>query len=319
MISVIIPVYNGEQWLSRCLTSLENQSVFNDLEIILVDDGSVDGSAGIIDTFACKYDNVRVFHIANGGVSNARNLGLKNASGEFVSFLDVDDYLDSDFYESLLLEMSEDCDILCSGFIVEYPEKTVVRKHESITLTNDKAVKKALEGRIIDANVWNKLFRRETIKEVMFDTRFALSEDKLFVFMCVVKSDVVKICSVAKYHYIMNDTSVTHLSFSEKNLHPKKVSEIIKKMVTDKYPHYKDLAESMDIDVKCSLYGRIFKSKAKSEYYDEFKSLKKDIRKFSLIKKIKNSNKKNVFSLLAAKISPRFYVYLKYNMKLQYK
>lgn len=100
MISVIVPVYNTKEYLERCVNSLLMQT-YRDMEIILVDDGSTDGSGEICDRFAEQERRVRVFHKKNGGSSSARNLGLDNANGEFVGFVDSDDYVDADMYERL--------------------------------------------------------------------------------------------------------------------------------------------------------------------------------------------------------------------------
>lgn len=100
MISVIVPVYNTKKYLRRCVNSLLQQT-FQDLEIILVDDGSTDGSGELCDSYAARYERIRVLHKENGGSSSARNLGLDNARGDYVGFVDSDDYADPDMYERL--------------------------------------------------------------------------------------------------------------------------------------------------------------------------------------------------------------------------
>ena len=96
MVSVIVPVYNSSQYLHRCIDSILYQS-FNDFEVLLIDDGSIDNSGEICDEYAVKDSRVRVFHKENGGVSSARNVGLGNAVGEWVTFVDSDDWIDQDF------------------------------------------------------------------------------------------------------------------------------------------------------------------------------------------------------------------------------
>ena len=100
-ISVIIPVYNVEQYLEKCLDSILNQT-YKNIEIILVNDGSIDKSGLICDEYSRKYNNIKVFHKENGGVSSARNLGIDNATGQYLAFIDPDDYIDVNMYEILV-------------------------------------------------------------------------------------------------------------------------------------------------------------------------------------------------------------------------
>jgi len=110
--SVIIPVYNAEKWLRQCIDSVLAQT-FTDFELLLIDDGSTDASGAICDEYARKCLNISVLHKQNGGVSSARNLGLDNAKGEFIAFIDADDYVDPDYLETLLPRSGEDL-VCCS-------------------------------------------------------------------------------------------------------------------------------------------------------------------------------------------------------------
>ena len=101
MISIIVPVYKAEKYLSRCVDSILGQT-YKDLEVILVDDGSPDGSGVLCDAYAAKDSRVRVIHKENGGVSTARNVGLDAAGGDYISFVDSDDYVDPDMYEKMV-------------------------------------------------------------------------------------------------------------------------------------------------------------------------------------------------------------------------
>lgn len=114
-ISVIVPVYNAEQYLHRCIDSILAQT-FTDFELLLIDDGSKDNSGDICDGYAMKDERVRVFHKKKGGVSSARNLGLDNAKGEWVSFVDADDYLDNCYYSNFL-SFHDISGIVFTGFI----------------------------------------------------------------------------------------------------------------------------------------------------------------------------------------------------------
>ena len=115
MISVIVPVYNVENYLDKCLGSIASQTV-TDLEVILVDDGSSDMSGMICDAWAKKDARFRVMHPQNNGVSSARNAALQAAKGDFIAFVDADDYINKDMFRLLLNALAEDADIAVCGF-----------------------------------------------------------------------------------------------------------------------------------------------------------------------------------------------------------
>lgn len=115
MISVIVPVYNTEQYLPRCIESILSQS-FTDFELLLIDDGSTDGSGKICDAYAEKDNRIRVFHKENGGVSSARNMGLDEAKGEWVYFVDSDDELLHDGLQVLFDNTNKEVDVVLAGF-----------------------------------------------------------------------------------------------------------------------------------------------------------------------------------------------------------
>lgn len=122
MISVIIPVYNVEPYLRKCLDSVICQT-YRNLDIIVVDDGSTDDSGQICDEYQNMDDRIRVFHKKNEGLSSARNLGLQYVKGEYIGFVDSDDFIDEDMYESMLHEMKEDVDIVICGRRICFPKE----------------------------------------------------------------------------------------------------------------------------------------------------------------------------------------------------
>lgn len=161
-ISVIVPVYNVEDYVERCLTTLKNQTM-KDLEFIIVDDGSTDGSAKIIKKFVKEDERFSYHKKKNGGLSDARNYGMKYAKGEYLAFLDSDDYVDLDLYEKMYEKTHDDigafqADIVETDFIWEYPDKQVV----DISKVDD------MTRVIVDIRVvaWNKLYRREWIEKL---------------------------------------------------------------------------------------------------------------------------------------------------------
>ena len=206
MISVIVPVYNVEAWLPRCLDSIVCQSLA-DMEILLIDDGSTDSSGEICDEYASRDQRIRVFHKENGGVSSARNVGLREARGDSVCFIDADDCLHPRYLEILYgAFVSEEADIvICnSERTKEYPSEYV-------------AVEDVLPARQISyadfANytickydcVWAKMYKADIVRHHLFDESIVFAEDALFNFSLIYSNESLNICKVDLPLYIYLD------------------------------------------------------------------------------------------------------------------
>lgn len=184
-ISVIVPVYNAEKYLRRCVDSILAQS-FTDFELLLVDDGSKDGSGAICDEYADRDNRVRVFHKENGGVSSARNLGLDNARGEWVAFCDADDYIEFQFLDEFhnLMTMG---DLLCQGFhAIDWHHQAEEDIFEQDAVCKNKALVDYILHTYQTSQlgyVWSKAFKNVIIKRyhIRFDEQISLREDLVFV------------------------------------------------------------------------------------------------------------------------------------------
>ena len=156
-ISVIVPVYNTEKYLPKCLDSLVNQTL-KDIEIIIVNDGSPDNSQKIIDDYVKKYKNIKAFEKKNGGLSDARNYGIKKASGEYIAFLDSDDYVTVDMYEKMYKKaISQEFDMVVCDLNYVYNDKVVKAYSNIKDDTTD--IRKAMIN--IYPAAWNKIFKKE--------------------------------------------------------------------------------------------------------------------------------------------------------------
>lgn len=205
-ISVIIPVYNGEKFLSRCLKSLQCQT-FKDWQAVFVDDGSVDKTAELLDLYAKQDKRVNVIHKKNMGVSAARNDGIKKAFGEYIHFMDVDDEIDADYYENML-KCANGYDIVCSGFVSDskYSSNLEYKKMRGL---------KTLFGKLfwtqalIKSFVWRYLFKTDFIRKnkLEFDTTLISQEDAVFVLNAFCLSGHVVIVPNTNYHYLFNENS----------------------------------------------------------------------------------------------------------------
>ncbi len=201
MISFIVPVYKSENTLSRCIESLRNQTV-EDLEILLVDDGSPDGSGRLCDEWAARDRRIRVLHKENGGVSSARNAGIQAAKGDYLIFTDSDDYVEPDLAERLLAEM-DDGDLAICGFHHHYQGRDVLRVPE-VPGQNGEENFLALYGQGFLNMPWNKLYKRELAGE--FDESFSLGEDLLFNLDYLRKTDRIALVKAPLCHYMQDET-----------------------------------------------------------------------------------------------------------------
>lgn len=179
IVSVIVPVYNTAQYLARCIDSILCQS-FTDFELLLVDDGSTDGSGAICDAYAEKESRIRVFHKENGGASSARNLGLDNARGEWITFVDSDDFVEKDYFPTVL---DKTIDLLALN--MRFANGEVREWYESNEFFQADYCQFMAEN--IQAHtfrtVCSLVFKRQILENenIRFDTKFKLGEDTLFV------------------------------------------------------------------------------------------------------------------------------------------
>ena len=217
-VSVIVPVYNVADYLERCLNSLAKQTL-DDIEIIVVNDGSTDNSQEIIDLFQEKYsDRIIGIEIENSGVAHARNVGLKKASGEFVGFVDSDDYVDVNMFEQLYDKAKEEtADIVVSGYTRVYAASSRDFQLGEIEIYG-KSLKESPQ--ILSAGVpyiWNKIFSRKMIEEneITFN-EFGIFEDLLFTYQCFLYAERISKRDQAYYYYrVSREGSATH-HFSDK-------------------------------------------------------------------------------------------------------
>lgn len=216
LVSIIVPVYKVESYLDRCVQSVIQQT-YKHWELILVDDGSPDKSGDICDSWTKRDNRILVFHKENGGVSSARNVGLDNMSGDYVTFLDSDDWLYDTCLETCLsVAQKNDLDVLQFGWTDVNPDDTItVQKREETSVCSDRQF--AELGKL-SVSVCGGFYKASIIREnnIRFDESMAYAEDQLFVFMCLNSSERVKAIAQPLYYYYQNADSVTQNSNTEK-------------------------------------------------------------------------------------------------------
>lgn len=216
-ISVIIPVYKVEEYLKRCVDSVIGQTLRN-IEIILVDDGSPDNCPAICDEYAKKDDRVRVIHKKNGGVSEARNVGIEAALGEFIGFVDPDDYIEADMYEYLYdLVKKENAEISMCEFFHCYQGKEP-EKNEKIsveTVDSETAIYYVLESKRASMTLVNKIYKREIFDDNLRFPVGKVQEDAFLIVDILDRAKKVVISNFQKYYYYHRINSITTMHFSE--------------------------------------------------------------------------------------------------------
>lgn len=231
-ISVIVPVYNSEKYLNRCIESIVNQT-YKNLEIILVDDGSSDNCPQICDNWAEKDSRIKVIHKKNDGAASARNSGLDAATGEYIGFIDSDDYIDSNMYQIMLDQIIDnDADASRCGVVRELgngeTEEWGTGNSDIIIVDNKQLLADVGEAvGLLPVACYNKLFKSSCIGNIRFDTSFKFAEDTLFNFMVAKNIRKMVYNDVDRYHYVYNDMSITSNEINENNFDEHRVMNII--------------------------------------------------------------------------------------------
>ena len=216
MISIIVPVYNSKQYLPRCLESLIKQ-IYSDIEIIIVNDGSTDGSDIICHQYSLKDQRIRVFHKKNGGQATARNLGLKHANGEYIGFVDSDDWIEPSMYYDLINAIGDHDIAMCGRYNVdESNNKTELFCFSKLKIFNRKeSIQNFLLSKYIDGAPCDKLFKKSVLENVLFPSGY-ICEDLTFVYNALLNSKSIIHIGKPLYNYFQRSGSTSHCAFSKK-------------------------------------------------------------------------------------------------------
>lgn len=219
-LSLIIPVYNTENYLRECIESILHQK-FQNFEIILIDDGSTDSSGEICEEYGGKDSRFQVYHILNNGQAAARNLGIDKAKGEYIGFVDSDDWIDSSMFERLIDEANRTrCEVIaCNFYIMDKEGKfsTYTKNPKNRIFSKDDAMHEIINNSILTFSPCNKIYKRELFKEVRFIEGIIL-EDMDISYRLIYKSSSVAYLANALYYYRYNTNSTLRSKFSLKRL-----------------------------------------------------------------------------------------------------
>ena len=257
MVSVIVPVYKAEAYLHECVKSILNQT-YRDIEVVLVDDGSPDNCPQICDEYAELDSRVRVVHQSNGGVASARNLGVREAKGEWLAFVDSDDFIDSTMFETLLrIQERTGANIVSCGFTSfvdgELPQKKEKRSVYEKTFSSHEAVADMFASNGIGCNPWCKIYHRDTFHNIQYPTG-VLCEDKATTYKVYLNALKIVHTSKKLYYYRLRNNSI--------------MGSRTKKMCIDTLQINEDVCDHLNtISPKLYMYACGYAAKSSLLYY----------------------------------------------------
>lgn len=254
LISVIIPIYKVEKYLHKCVDSVINQT-YSNLEIILVDDGSPDGCGRVCDEYAAKDSRIRVIHKENGGLSDARNAGLDIATGEYIGFVDSDDYIAQNMYEILLKNAEKsNADISLCGYYNEYEGGMIKNNYpvsEQKVLAASDGLKEVIYSKKYGIMAWTKLYKKELFKNVRYP-KGHICEDVYVIGDIFENVKIAAFDTTPLYYYVHRDDSISICRFNEKHLDWIRSYEHLSDTISKSFPELNKIAKIR------LLWGRMF-------------------------------------------------------------
>lgn len=248
LVSIIIPVHNVEQYLLECILSLKRQE-YKNLEILMIDDASEDASGRILDSLILDDGRFKVFHIERGGVSAARNFGLMHCTGDYICFVDSDDWVNRKMIKELVLQLERtNSDIACCSYVRMDIDGKMVRGNpiNANSVCGEDAFELLMKEPWYTTSVWNKIFRRNCIfydnRFIAFENRRSVGEDEKWLFDLIVKKNLrVSFTSKQLYFWRMRENSALH-SNSLYGISKQKKDELLTKL---------EISEKFETDTEC--------------------------------------------------------------------
>ena len=278
LISVIVPVYKVEAYLNRCVNSIVNQS-YPELEIILVDDGSPDNCPAMCDTWADRDSRIHVIHKENGGLSDARNAGMAQASGEYISFVDSDDWIAAEMLDNLLesIRKNESDIAACTVEMVweDGSPNQLLTVQTNCVLNREEAQKALFEETLLKQPVWYKLYRKETIQGIPFEVG-KQHEDVFWSYQAIGNANHVSLIDYIGYYYTQRTGSIMGEGYSLKRLD---AMEAYEKRFRYMQANFPELVEKAKISIveNCIYHGQMalkyLSKNEKDEAFDYLNSI----------------------------------------------
>lgn len=310
LISIVVPVYNVSQYLERCIQSVIYQT-YENLDIILIDDGSTDNSGLICDKYAKIDKRIRVLHQQNSGLSAARNAGIEIAKGKYITFIDSDDYVDSD-YVSFLYDLIKrtGCSLAICSHTVFYENGTIIKKADGTfdIFTSEEVLEKILYDKGIDLSAWAKLYDINLFKY----TRFPVGryyEDAATTYKLVHDAQKIVNGSESKYNYMIRQNSISNNTFTEKKLDLIISTKEMENFVCENYPNLRKAAKRRTMYAYLSTLSQLANSCNDNKEIERMliKYIRNNGYKLLFNKKV---SKRDKFGILSALFGFKFYRYI---------
>lgn len=303
MISVIVPAYNIAPYIERCVNSILNQT-YSNLEILLVDDGSTDDTPAIVDRLAEKDCRIRVFHIENNGVSNARNTALDVAKGDYISIIDGDDWIEETLYEDAINAMNENnVDCYMFEYFIDTPEGS--NRHSC-----DKSIygviscEDLLTYSIAPQNRFSvtKVFKRSLVGNIRFNQNIILGEDTLFICDVLAKVNGAYYTDKAYYHYEQREGSAVRSNFNKKKLSGiEAYIGVLEQAKATGYERFIKESKIALVNLSIQLAKLIIKDSVYVDKKEDLKYIKSVVKKYSKGMNFNNVDKKTFVKILITK------------------
>ena len=218
-LSVIVPVYNGEGYIKKCLISLVSQTYLN-LEIIVVNDGSTDDTLEIVNKLKEEYQQKEIIIInkINEGLPQARKTGVEAASGEYIGFVDADDWIESNYFEDLMRAAeNNNAEMICAGFSQDFSNSYLQYKNPSGVkiIDSEEAVKLLHERKGVYQYAWNKIYKKDILEQVNFPQKNLIGEDYAIVSQILQIVNNVGLVNNSGYHYVVLSDSMSHTGYND--------------------------------------------------------------------------------------------------------
>ena len=311
MISIIVPIYNAELYLNRCIESILNQT-FKDFELILVNDGSIDNSLNICNSYAKIDSRIKVIDKNNEGPGFSRNAGLKIAKGEYIGFVDSDDYISPLMYESMYKSaVKHQADIVQCGYIKVDEKGKVLTKsnYKNIVLNqNERCFKEYCKRNNIDNYSPCKIFKKETIKNIFFGN-YSYSEDAYFIIQAFLNCKRLVVLSSNYYYYVQTIGSACRRPYNDKFIDTIIVGEYMYALTQEHYPHLTYyFARYIATWCRFNYLGTKQQKNHSTQLLNEYMS---KYKYYYSLSKIYIPYNMEMLLLLIFRISPKAYEYLK--------
>ena len=311
IVSILLPVYNVGTYLPSCLNSIITQT-YKQLQIVLIDDGSKDNSLTICQEYATRDKRIKVFHQENQGVATTRNHLLEKVKGDYVLFVDSDDWIEADMVESLLeLAKRHDADIVNCQSV--FDDALCKKGHSEVTMwSQEEAIYQFLRHTQFFGSLWNKLIKSELLHNLQFQPNISYGEDALFCWHVLQRVKNVVLSNQQLYHHRMNDGSLSHQNWTPEK---KGSGTIVWKTITEEtaqwWPQYLDIAKARYAIE--DMWGLYYASLSHYPYDKHIKERQHNIRKnLRLIRKSKLVSTNKVISCYALAYCYKLGYFLKY-------